>query len=195
MSGPVTPEIVEASDHTRALLTLLGVPVTAHTMDTPERWARSLMEMTNGLRTDPALLLERTFPPESDDPGMIVVPGVPFTSLCEHHMLPFSGMATVGYLPKASAPIVGLSKLARVVQGYAARPQVQERLGAQVVEAITAKLLCDGAGCVIRSAHTCMTNRGVRAQGATMITSHLVGRFRDDPQVRAEFLSFAGGHQ
>lgn len=185
------PDLVEVATHTHALLKALGVPATDSTMDTPERWARALIEMTAGLHVDPARHLLRTFPPEAEDPGMIIVPGVPFTSLCEHHMLPFVGTVTVAYLPKAGADIVGLSKLARLVQEMAARPQVQERLGQQIVAAITDTLNTEGAGCIIRSTHCCMTGRGARAQGAEMLTSHLAGWFKTDPTVRAEFMALA----
>lgn len=182
-----------AVGHARQLLAHLGVLDGGEsTADTPARFVRALRELTRGVHTDPARHLARTFPPESDDPGMIVVPGVRFVSVCEHHLLPFAGTATVGYLPTPGARIVGLSKLARIVQEYAARPQVQERLGQQIVAALTGRLDTLGAGCVIRSEHSCMTLRGARATGACMVTSHLAGAFRDDPTARAEFLALAG---
>ena len=112
---------------------------------------------------------------------------------CEHHLLPFTGTATIGYLPEPGARIVGLSKLARVTQEYAARPQVQERLGDQIVTAITSNLDTLGAGCVLRAVHTCMTLRGARAAGAEMVTSHLTGRFRTDKAARDEFMVLATG--
>jgi len=112
---------------------------------------------------------------------------------CEHHLLPFTGTATIGYLPEPGARIVGLSKLARVTQEYAARPQVQERLGDQIVTAITSNLDTLGAGCVLRAVHTCMTLRGARAAGAAMVTSHLTGRFRTDKAARDEFMVLATG--
>lgn len=182
---------MDAEHHARALLGALRVPDTESTKDTPGRLAAALTELTAGMWTDPSDHLAVTFPPESDDPGMIVVTGIPFCSMCEHHMLPFTGTATVGYLPAKGARIVGLSKLARVVQGYATRPQIQERLGEQVTTAITSRLDTLGSACVIRASHTCMTLRGARAVGAQMVTSHLAGLFRDDPTVRGEFLSLA----
>jgi len=112
---------------------------------------------------------------------------------CEHHLLPFTGTATIGYLPEPGARIVGLSKLARVTQEYAARPQVQERLGDQIVTAITSNLDTLGAGCILRAVHTCMTLRGARAAGAAMVTSHLTGRFRTDKAARDEFMILAAG--
>jgi GTP cyclohydrolase I len=175
----------------RALLESLGLPETEATKDTPRRLVAALVELTAGLRTDPDRHLLVTFPPESPDPGMILVAGVPFVSLCEHHMLPFTGTATVAYLPAPGARIVGLSKLARVVSEYAARPQIQERLGDQIVRAITGNLDTLGAACMIRAAHSCLTLRGAKAVGAEMVTSHLAGRFRDDPSARGEFLALA----
>lgn len=182
-----------AIGHARHLLEALGVNVTAEeTAATPERMVKALLELTAGLRHDPARHLARTFPPPSPDPGLIVVPGVPFVSLCEHHVLPFTGTATLAYLPTVGARIVGLSKLARVVAGFAARPQIQERMGDQIVDAIATHLDTQGAACVIRSTHTCMTLRGARAVGAEMVTSHLSGVFRDDPVIRAELMTLAG---
>jgi GTP cyclohydrolase I len=148
--------------------------------------------MTGGRHEDPSIHLATTFPAEHPDPCMVVVRAIPFVSLCEHHMLPYTGTATVAYLPADGADIVGLSKLARVVKGYAARPQVQERLGRQVVDAIIGRLDTQGAACILRAVHTCMTLRGVGAHDAEMVTSHLVGAFRDDPTVRAEFLALSG---
>lgn len=182
---------MDAEQHARALLTALDVPETESTKNTPLRWVSALAEMTRGMGMDPDRHLLVTFPPEGDDPGMIVVRHVPFTSLCEHHMLPFTGTATVGYLPAPGARIVGLSKLARVVQEYGARPQVQERLGWQVINAITTNLDTTGAACVIKAMHSCLTLRGACATGAEMLTSHLVGTFRDVPTARAEFMSLA----
>lgn len=182
---------MDAEHHARQLLTALDVPETESTKNTPLRWVNALAELTAGVGVDPDRHLLVTFPPESDDPGMIVVRGVSFTSLCEHHMLPFTGTATVGYLPAPGARIVGLSKLARVVQEYAARPQVQERLGALVVAAVTTSLDTLGAACVLRAMHSCLTLRGACAVGAEMVTSHLAGAFKDDPTARAEFMSLA----
>jgi GTP cyclohydrolase IA len=156
---------------------------------TPRRLVAALAELTAGLHANPDTHLSVTFTAPSEDPGMVVVPGIAFRSLCEHHLLPFTGTATVGYLPVDR--IVGLSKLARLVTGYATRPQVQERLGDQIIAAIVKNLPALGAACVLTSVHTCMTLRGACADGASMVTSHLAGRFRDDPAVRAEFLSLA----
>lgn len=188
------PDVDAIAVRLRAVLVDLGVDVQRPNIDeTPTRWARALVEMTAGLRANPAVFLDRTFPPEADDPGLIVVPGITFASLCEHHMLPFTGTMTVAYLPKTGAEIVGLSKIPRMVLGFAARPQVQERLGQQIVSALMAGLRVEGAGCIIDSVHSCMTNRGVRAHGASMRTSHLAGKLRDDLAVREEFLALALG--
>ena len=124
---------------------------------------------------------------------MIAVAGLEFTSLCEHHLMPFYGLAAVAYLPSPGARVVGVSKLARLTAGLAARPQIQERLGAQVVDAITGRLDTQGAACCIDAIHTCMTQRGARAgQSARMITNHLTGRFLNEHPVRDEFLALTG---
>ena len=191
---PTEPrDLTTITAHTRALLLALGVdPTRLQTADTPHRWARALIELTRGLTVDPTRHLRVTFPPESDTPGLIAVAGIRFCSLCEHHMLPFAGTATVAYLPAPGAPIVGLSKLARLVGDYATRPQVQERLGEQIVTAITTRLDTQGAGCLIRSAHTCMTSRGVHAHDAVMVTSHLTGLLDTDERLRAELWAVHG---
>lgn len=174
------------------LLTELGI---AHTGDglteTPARFAAALIELTSGLRApDPAAHLLRTFEPGGPHPSMICAAGLEFVSVCEHHLLPFYGTAAVAYLPAPGARIAGVSKLARLVTGYAARPQMQERLGRQVVDALTAHLEVQGAGCLISAVHTCMTLRGAKAgQQARMVTNHLTGRFLNEHPVRDEFLT------
>ncbi len=181
----------EAASYARRMLQVLGMPCEdPSTVDTPHRFVRAVRELTEGARTNPDRHFSRTFPAPSADPGMIMVPGIPFTSICEHHLLAFTGTMIVAYLPAPGAPIVGLSKLARVAREYAARPQMQERLGDQITAAITGNLHTLGAACLIHSVHSCMTLRGARATGAAMVTSHLTGRFRD-AEVRAEFLALA----
>ena len=118
---------------------------------------------------------------------MVVLRDIPFASLCEHHLLPFTGIAHVGYIPRGR--IVGLSKLARLVEGYARRPQVQERLTSEVADALMEVLQPDGCGVVIEAVHTCMTIRGIEKPGATMVTSAMRGGFRGRPETRAEFMS------
>jgi GTP cyclohydrolase I len=149
-----------AIHHARAMLAELGIPCDDEsTADTPARLVMALRDLTWGMRDDPARHLARTFPFESHDAGMIAVPGIEFVSVCEHHILPFTGTATVAYIPTPGARIVGLSKLPRLVLGYAARPQMQEHLGRQIVDTITYRLDTVGAAVSIRSVHTCMTLR------------------------------------
>ncbi|MFJ8043772.1 GTP cyclohydrolase I [Kitasatospora sp. NPDC096147] len=179
-----------AARHAAGLLEALGIPCDSEsTAETPRRMAKALAELTAGVHLDPARHLAVTFPPEGERPGVIAAVNVPFVALCEHHVLPFPGRATVAYLPKPGARIVGLSKLARIVQEYAARPQVQERLGRQVVEALVDHLQVDGAACLIRSQHACMTLRGARAHDAAMVTTHLAGSMGSDAAQRAEVLA------
>jgi GTP cyclohydrolase I len=123
---------------------------------------------------------------------LVLVRDIPFRTVCEHHMLPFFGVAHVGYLP--GERIVGLSKLARVVQYWAGRPQTQERLTKQVANFLTTRLNPRGAGVVLEAEHTCMTLRGVRARGSTTVTSALLGTLRDDARCRAEFLALTNAH-
>jgi GTP cyclohydrolase I len=190
---PDEPDLAAAAAHAKAMLAALAIDCDSeHTAGTPQRLVAALAELTAGRYADPDRHLATTFPAETDAPDMIMVPGIGFVSLCEHHLLPFTGTATVAYLPAPGARIVGLSKLARVVKEYAARPQTQERLGALITAAIGANLVTLGAACLIRSSHTCMTLRGTRAGGAEMITSHLAGEFRNNHRVRAEFLALAG---
>lgn len=174
-----------------ALLELLGTHADAGTADTPARFLRAMQEMAGGLAdgANPADVLDTVF--ESDHDELVLVRDVPFVSVCEHHLLPFTGTATIGYLP-SHGRIVGLSKLARLLDGYARRPQVQERLTQQVAGALVERLRPLAAGVVIRSEHGCMTCRGVRKPGATMVTSCLHGVWRTDAAARAEFLSLGG---
>lgn len=170
------------------LLTALGVPRDEHTADTPGRVAKAYRELLAGYGEDPADHLDRQFPGPADA-GVVAVTGVRFTSLCAHHMLPFSGRATVAYLPGPGEPIVGLSKLARVLEGYARRLQTQEVLGSQVADALVAKLAPLGAACIITSGHACMGIRGVRQADAVMTTSSLRGVFRTQDASRAELMT------
>lgn len=157
--------------------------------DTPGRVLRALAEMTSGYSDDPASILARQFPDSYDE--MVIVRGVDFTSLCEHHMLAFTGTATVAYVPAEGRGVVGLSKLARLVDCYARRLQVQERLTMQVADAIEEHLQPEGVGVVLRAQHSCMGCRGVRKPGAEMVTSALRGVLRTKPEARAEFLALA----
>jgi GTP cyclohydrolase I len=153
---------------------------------TPERVARAYAELFSGLREDPRRHLAVTFDERHHE--LVLLRDIPFASVCEHHLLPFTGRAHVGYIPQGR--VVGLSKLARLVEGYARRPQVQERLTSEIADAIMETLRPDGCGVVIEAVHTCMTLRGVGKPGATMVTSALRGGFRRRPETRAEFLAF-----
>lgn len=158
--------------------------------DTPRRWWKAVREMTEGYRVDIRALLSTQFDdvPHGD---LIVLREVPFVSLCEHHLMPFSGHATVGYIPNPDRGVVGLSKLARLVEAHARRLQVQERLTHDVAVDLLGYTEAQGAGCVVTAQHSCMSCRGVR-KTADMVTSSLHGVFRDGT-VRHEFLALTQG--
>jgi GTP cyclohydrolase IA len=157
--------------------------------DTPARVARMYEEITSGLRSDPADVL-LVFEDGHDE--MIMVRDIPMSSLCEHHLLPFVGKAHVAYIPNEQGRITGLSKLARLVDGLARRPQVQERLTTQIADAITERLEPRGAMAVIEAEHLCMTMRGVRKPGAVTVTSAVRGSFRDSMSTRMEAMNLLG---
>lgn len=174
------------ADGLRAWLTSRGLdPGSPALVDTPARVLRALTEMTAGYDEDPAVHLARTFPVDHDG-GPIVVTGVPFTALCEHHMLPFTGHADIAYQPAPGAPVAGLSKLPRVLDVYARRLQTQEQLTRQVTAALDAHLSPLGSACIIRSEHGCLAHRGARKPGSVMVTASYTGRFQEDPEARAE---------
>lgn len=156
--------------------------------ETPKRVVKALKELTAGYTLNPEEILKTTFDVHFDE--MIAVTSIPFTSLCEHHMLPFTGTATVAYIPKPDGRVVGLSKLARLVECYARRLQVQERMTNQIADAIQTYLDPLGVGVVVTGKHSCMQARGIQKDG-TMITSCLKGAMRTDATARAEFLSLA----
>lgn len=158
-------------------------------LDTPKRVAKMYQEMFSGLHQDPARHLEVTFPESYDE--MVLVRDITFTSMCEHHLLPFSGVAHVAYLPKGR--VTGLSKLARVVEEVSRRPQVQERMTQTIADMIEERLGCDGVAVVVEAEHSCMTIRGIRKPGSRTITSALRGHFRTDPASRAEVMSLING--
>ncbi|RLY91770.1 GTP cyclohydrolase I FolE [Kocuria tytonicola] len=160
--------------------------------DTPARVARSYAEVFAGLHEDPAELLATSF--DIGHSEMVLVRDVPFYSTCEHHLMPFHGVAHVGYIPGPEGKVTGLSKLARLVDLYARRPQVQERLTTQVVEAIVEHLHPAGAIVVVECEHLCMSMRGVRKPGAKTVTSAVRGQLRN-PATRAEAMNLiASGH-
>lgn len=180
----------EARSGIAALLAALGEdPERAGLRDTPARVVRAFHEMTRGYGMDPAAILERQFDEPYDE--MIVLKNVEFTSLCEHHLLPFQGVATVAYIPGPQGKIVGLSKLARLVDCYAMRLQVQERLTQQIAVAIDEHLQAAGVGVVLKAKHLCMGCRGVKKPAAEMVTSYMLGAMKGDKAARAELLSLA----
>lgn len=171
----------------RALLWAMGEdPSREGLQDTPKRVVKSWLELFAGYRQDPAEILATTFGDVEGYQEMILLKDIPFHSTCEHHMLPFSGRAHVAYLPQER--VVGLSKLARLVDCFARRLQIQERLTMEVSKAMMRHLQPHGCGVVMEAVHGCMVCRGVRKEGASMVTSSLQGSFRE-AATRAEFLS------
>jgi GTP cyclohydrolase I len=159
-----------------ALLGALGVDEEDHTLETPARVAKAWRHMLAGYAEDPAIHLRKTFSAPGN-PGLVVVTGIRLTSTCAHHLLPITGTATVAYRPRPGQQVVGLSKLARLVEGYARRLQVQERIGNQVVTAIQEALDPMGAACYISAEHGCMTLRGVQQHGAQTLTVAVSGEW------------------
>ena len=188
-TGRVDRARVEAA--VRELLAAIGEdPSREGLVGTPDRVARACEELFGGIGQDPAAHLRKQFHEESGG-GIVVVRDIPFHSMCEHHLLPFVGVAHVAYLPREGR-ITGLSKIARCVAGFAARPQVQERLTAQVADAMVAELEPEGVLVVMEAEHTCMTMRGIRAAGAKTTTIAARGAFDADASLRAEALSLLG---
>jgi GTP cyclohydrolase I len=159
-------------------------------LDTPARVVRAYEEFFAGYREDPNQYLERTFEEVAGYDEMVVLRDIPFESHCEHHLAPIIGRAHVAYLP--THRVVGISKLARVVNAFAKRLQVQEKMTAQIAECINTALKPDGVAVVIEAAHHCMTTRGVHKHGVSMVTSTLLGAFRDNIHTRAEFMAMIG---
>lgn len=185
------PSRAEAEAAVATLLRWAGDdPTREGLLDTPARVARAWEEWFAGYRVDPLEYLRRTFKEVDGYDEMITLRDIPFESYCEHHVAPIVGKAHVGYLP--TDRVVGISKLARVVEGYAKRLQVQEKMTAQIAKAITEVLQPQGVAVVIEATHQCMTTRGVRKQGVVMVTSQMLGLFRSDPRTRGEFLAIIG---
>jgi len=177
----------------RDLLTAVGEdPDRDGLRDTPDRIARALAEMFSGLGEDPARHLETVF--DADHQEMVLVRDIPLYSVCEHHLLPFHGVAHVGYIPGEDGRVTGLSKLARLVEGYARRPQVQERLTSQIADAMVERLGVRGVIVVIEAEHLCMSMRGVRKPGANTITSAVRGAMRN-AATRSEAMSLVLGRR
>jgi GTP cyclohydrolase IA len=183
------PTQKEAEDAVRVLLRWAGEdPQREGLLDTPKRVAKAYQDWFSGYREDPREFLARTFKEVEGYDEMIVLRDIEFESHCEHHMAPIIGKAHVGYLP--AGKVVGISKLARVVETYARRFQVQEKMTAQIARCIQDVLQPRGVGVVVVGAHECMTTRGIHKRGVSMVTSKMLGDFRDDARTRAEFLRF-----
>jgi len=161
-------------------------------LDTPARVARMYAEVCSGLLEDPSHHLEKTFDVGHDHDELILVKNIPVYSLCEHHLLPFIGEAHVGYIPSSNGRITGLSKLARIVDGYAKRPQVQERLTTEVADSLQRILEPRGVIVVVEAEHLCMSMRGVQKPGSVTVTSAVHGVFREDMSSRMEALRMIG---
>ena len=185
---PATTQ-AQAEEAVRTLLRWAGEdPLREGLLDTPRRVAGAYRDWFSGYAVDPKAYLRRTFEEVAGYDEMIVLRDIEFESFCEHHMAPIIGRAHVGYLP--TDKVVGISKLARVVDAYARRFQVQEKLTAQIAQCIEDVLKPRGVGVVIDAVHQCMTTRGVHKRGVSLVTSQMLGAFRDDARTRAEFLRF-----
>lgn len=179
----------EAEDAVRTLLRWAGEdPRREGLLETPKRVVEAYQDWFSGYAIDPREYLQRTFEEMAGYDEMVVLRDIEFESHCEHHMAPIIGKAHVGYLP--TTKVVGISKLARVVDVFARRFQVQEKMTAEIARCINDVLQPRGVGVVIEAAHECMTTRGVHKRGVSMITSKMLGAFRDDARTRAEFLTF-----
>jgi len=186
------PSTDEAEAAVRTLIRWAGDdPGREGLADTPGRVIRSYREMFAGYDVDPREYLERTFEEVGGYDQMVLLRDIRFVSFCEHHMLPVIGRAHVGYLP--TNRVVGISKLARVVRGFARRLQIQEKMTAEIADAIQEVLKPHGVGVLVEAEHSCMTLRGVNSPGSTLTTSALLGTMRDDPRTREEFLRLARG--
>jgi GTP cyclohydrolase I len=187
-SSPVDHDRIERA--VRDIIAAIGEdPAREGLAGTPDRVARMYAELFEGLRIDPRDALRVGF--EEGHSEMVILKDIPFYSVCEHHLMPFHGSAAVGYVPDGR--VVGLSKIARLVEGYARRPQLQERLTSQIADALMECLDPDGVAVVIEAEHLCMTQRGVRKPGSRMVTSATRGSFRKNNVTRAEFLSLVRG--
>ncbi len=176
----------------RELLAAIGEDVGREGLaDTPDRVARMWAEVASGLHEDPRQHLRVTF--EADHDEMVMVRDIPLYSMCEHHLVPFMGTAHVAYIPNDDGRVIGLSKIARLVDGYARRPQVQERLTSQVADALAESLQPKGVMVVVEAEHLCMAMRGVRKPGSSTVTSAVRGLFRSSVATRQEAMRFVTG--
>lgn len=184
VDSPVDLEKIE--DAVREILEAVGEdPNRAGLLDTPRRVARMYAEMFAGLHINPARHLEVVFPEQYDE--MVLIRDIPFTSMCEHHLLPFRGVAHVAYIPNGK--VTGLSKIARVVDEVSRRPQVQERMTQEIADLVNTHLETSGVAVVISAEHSCMSIRGIKKHGSTTVTSALRGIFKTNESTRAEFMS------
>jgi GTP cyclohydrolase I len=189
--APHRPSQAEAEEAVRTLIRWAGDdPAREGLLGTPERVVRSYLEFFSGYDSDPVEILQRTFEEIEGYDEMVVLRDIRFESHCEHHMAPIIGRAHVAYLP--SSRVVGISKLARVIDVYSKRLQIQEKLTAQIANTINDVLRPKGVGVVVDASHQCMTTRGVHKPGTTMVTSHMLGHFRSDPKTRREFMAIIG---
>jgi GTP cyclohydrolase I len=185
------PSRAEAEAAVRTLIEWAGDdPAREGLRGTPDRVVRAYEEFFNGYDTDPVELLQRTFDEVNGYDEMVILKDIRFESHCEHHMAPIIGKAHVAYLPKKR--VIGISKLARLVEVYAKRLQIQEKMTAQIASTLKEVLQPKGVAVVIEAAHQCMTTRGIHKPGVTMVTSTMLGAFRDDPTTRREFLAMIG---
>lgn len=193
LQKPSPPHVDRAAveDAFRALIRWAGDdPTRDGLLETPARMARAFQEHFAGYAQDATAILQKTFTEIEGYDEMIVLAGIPFESHCEHHMAPIVGRAWVGYIPRGR--VVGISKLARVVEAFAKRLQIQERMTAQIANTIEETLQPYGVGVVIKAEHHCMTTRGVHKPGTELVTSRMLGCFHDNPLTRQEFLGVAG---
>ena len=189
---PLKVDLLRIESAVREILAAVGEnPDREGLLETPARVARMYAEMFSGLKTDPRIHLQKVFTEKYDE--VVLVRDIDFCSMCEHHLLPFTGKAHVGYLPDGK--VVGLSKLARVVEEVARRPQVQERMTEVIADLIESELSARGVAVVLEASHSCMTIRGIRRPGSLCMTSSMRGVFRHDPASRAEILGLIVGNR
>jgi len=189
----VAVDVARVEAAVKEILVAIGEDVSRDgLLNTPRRVASMYEELFSGLHDDPARHLEVTFAAEHDE--MVMVRDIPFASLCEHHLVPFLGKAHVAYIPAEDGRITGLSKLARLVDGFARRLQVQERMTTEIADAIDKVLAPRGVLVVIEAEHLCMSMRGVKKPGTVTVTSSVRGLFRSDVATRAEAMQFIRGH-
>jgi GTP cyclohydrolase I len=182
-------DIARIENAVREILTAVGEdPDREGLKSTPNRVARMYEELFSGITDDPTRHVTQVFSENYDE--IVLLKNIPFYSMCEHHLLPFMGHAHVGYVPRGK--VLGISKLARIVASFAHRPQVQERLTTQIAEFLMEKIDARGAAVVMEATHTCMTIRGVKKPGSTMVTSAMLGLFRSDARSRSEVMSLIG---